>query len=135
MIAPEHQTRDDFWDVKAEEAKVHESYDRPIGHLQRVIKTGKSALALRHQPGFEQFLESLTGVFEYARDTLLREKDPVQLPRLQGQVQALSDVVALLDDTEKSVQALEARLKETENAKAVALAKLGQVITNPRNDS
>jgi len=137
MIAPEHQTKDDFWNVEAQEKKARASYDKQAEQLERVISTGRATLTLRNQPGFESFIKNLSSLFEGAKNQLVACKETVELPRLQGRAQGLNDVLALLGNTEKTIEGLEAQLKAVQNERDAVLTKDGKVVTNPlpRNDS
>ena len=132
MIDRNQQGSDDFWDVKAQERRTQESFHRQIEQLQRVINMGRQTLSLRSQPGFNGFIEALEGLRQAELTKLVASVSSNEEMRVtQGKVQALHDVLAVLKDTEKSIEGLEARLKAVQNEAATVVTAGGKVITDP----
>lgn len=132
MIAPEHQVSDDFWDVRSQEKKVKERYQGQIDQLKRVINLGKRTLSLRSQSGFPDFLSAIENLREAETAKLVACFGGNEHMRIiQGKAQALNDILAVLRDTEKSIEGLEARLEAVENELQVVTTAAGKVIPDP----
>lgn len=132
MISPEQQNTDGFWNVQAQEERAKKEVTDQIEALSRVINLGRRALALRGQTGFEDFVKSVADLREHAKNQLVASTSTDQEMRiLQGKAQALSDVLALLRDTERSVEALEARREQLQNRLAEAVTADGKLKPEP----
>lgn len=132
MIDRKLHSEDDFWDIRAQETRTQDSYKRQIDQLKRVINLGQQTLSLRGQPGFLQFIEAIEGLREAEQAKLVAcysGNDHMRI--IQGKAQALNDILALLRDTEKSIEGLEARLEAVQNEMHVTVTPDGKVITEP----
>lgn len=132
MIDRKLNSEDDFWDIRAQESRTQDSYKKQIDQLKRVIHLGRQTLSLRGQPGFVKFIEAIDGLREAEQAKLVAcysGNDHMRI--IQGKAQALNDILALLRDTEKSIEGLEARLKAVQNEMSAVLTDDGKVITEP----
>jgi hypothetical protein len=129
VIAPEHQTTDGFWDIRAQEKETQDHYQKQIDQLERVINLGKRSLQLRGQPGYQDFVKSLEDLSRAEEAKLIACFSGNEHMRvIQGKAQAFHDILALLRDTEKSVEGLELRLEAVKNEMAVVVRGDGKVV-------
>ncbi len=132
MIERKLQATDDFWNIGAQERRTKESYQKQIDQLNRVIALSRKTLTLKHQPGFKEFTESIESLRQVEQSKLVTcfsSNDHMRI--IQGKAQALSDILAILRDTEKTVEGLEAQLQAVQNEIAAAVTADGKVIPNP----
>lgn len=130
MIEEKLQSGDDFWNVQAQEIHTRDGYRREIDQLQRKINLCRRTLSLRAQSGFKEFLDDIDSLRQVELNKLIGCYSSNENMRIiQGRAQALSDILSLLKDTEKTVEGLEARLSSVQNAMAAAITTDGKVLT------
>lgn len=130
MIRPSEQ--DDLYRVKDQEQHVHDVFKGEIAHLDRLISLAKSLLSIRNQPGYQEFVSRLVKLKEAESAKLLAcVDDNNRMRMIQGRAQALSDILGIVEDTEKNLKGLDARRKAVKNEYEAHLTPDGNVIPDP----
>ena len=126
MQAPSKPYLDEFghlFDEKRAEARL----DEQLTAQQHGITLARQIVAIRHSPGFAEFEKAVRA----SRDNTLKRlvtstagNDWLRV--LQGQAQAYESILAVVDQGQDRVQALEEGLKELQNQRAVLSAPRNQ---------
>lgn len=113
-----------FWSVRERERLETERLERDIMQLQAQLDTVKRVEALRHSPGFQDFLTSVKGLHALAREALVGDESYTDqgLREARGRVRALESVLALLTKT-TIADTLAQQLAERKNLLAEALRR------------
>jgi len=116
---------DQFWDVRAQEAQEERSILDQIDSIQRAINLGRRSQALKNAAGFQDFLKAVTDLHTHALKRLaVSPFDDAALREQRGRVQALRDVLAVLERADTAVTQLAAQEQELQNQlKAVRHAR------------
>lgn len=100
-----------FWRdlaTRFDEKEAARQLEEAIDKQERAIALAGRILAIRHAPGFSDFCQALRDLQEHATYQLsTTTASNEQMRVLQGQVQAYSNILAVVDKGEQQVQALE----------------------------
>lgn len=120
MLAP----NDSFWDVRRREQDEIDALQRDVLACTLQIDLLKKAEAIRHAPGFHDFLTALKGMHSLERDKLVGDNRFTNdgLRELRGRVKALESVLSLLTKPQ-TTGVLAERLEASKNALAEALKR------------
>lgn len=117
MIKPELVYQDGLYDVRQGEADAKKDLEARARGLSGVINLGRRTLAMRAQPGYQDFVKAVEDLHTHAlRQMVACKGTDSQLRQLQGKAQALNDVLAVLVKVEHTVETLEKELKGVQNA-------------------
>jgi len=110
------RAEDIFWDVKAQEREEERAIAAEIDGLQRVIALGRRTAALKQSVGFQDFQKAINDLLDYSTKKLIRNTMSNEEMREQrGKVEALQDILAILDRADETVGLLAAREAELQN--------------------
>jgi hypothetical protein len=110
VIAEKILSADPFWDIRSQEGDFRQALELDIRDLEKGILTAEKALALRASPGWEPFLQTVRALLESRTAELVAAKTAHEATLLQGRVRELRAVLALMQQTEHSMQVLRDRL-------------------------
>jgi hypothetical protein len=124
MRAEDMMKSDDFWNVVERERREVEALERDCVQIQAQIEAHRRVEALRHAPGFEDFLKSLKALHAIARESLVGDAKLTNegLREQRGRVRGLESVLALLTNTTVN-ETLAKQLVERKNLLAEALRR------------
>lgn len=127
---PALRNQDVFWDIRGQERAEEQALRQRGEALERAINLGKRAQALRHQPGYEDFLKAIQGCLEgVTRQMLNQDLSDSGLRFQQGRAQALRDVLTLLAKADQNIQVLERQLSEVKEADALFRRPKNEVVS------
>jgi len=108
---------DPFWNVKEQERREVESLRMQIDAIERTENMGRRALALRHSPGFTEFVQAVKDVHQHVtRQVVSSDLTDTRIRELRGKAQALNDVLALFEKTDQSLEILATNKVALQNA-------------------
>lgn len=115
---------DTFWNVKAREQAEEDHYRRDILALSVQLDTIKKVEAIRHAPGFQDYLKAVQAQHALAREKLIGDDRLTNegLREQRGRVKALESVLALLTKPQIA-DTLAEQLTERKNLLAEALRR------------
>lgn len=116
---------DNLWNVKAQEEAEERQLTDQIDSIQRAINLGRRSSALKNAAGFQDFVKAVTDLHTHAvRKLVVSSFDDSALREQRGKVQALRDVLAVLERADAAVEQLAAQEAELQNQlKAVRHAR------------
>lgn len=115
-------TQDPFWDIRSREAAEERELKQQLEGIQRALQLGNRARALRGGEGFKEFVRAVEDLHDHALRRLARaELGNDALREVRGKVEALRDVLALLQDTDRSLEILAAREQGLQNQLSAVL--------------
>jgi hypothetical protein len=115
---------DTFWNVKAREQEEEDRLRRDILEITVQIETVSKIDALRHAPGFQDFLKAMQAQHAVARERLIGDNRLTNdgLREQRGRVKGLESVLALLTKPQIS-ETLAQQLAERKNQLASAMQR------------
>ena len=115
---------DPFWSVKDREQEEENQLRRRILEISVQADTVKRAGALRHAPGFQEFLQTIQAQHVLAREKLIGDNRLTNdgLREQRGRVKGLESVLALMTKPEIG-EDLATQLAECKNRLAEALKR------------
>lgn len=121
MLAPSNDT---FWNVADREREEVNHLERDIATINAQLDTCRKVAALRHAPGFQDFLDALKRMHAVEREKLIGDTRLTDqgLREARGGVRRLEAVLSLLTRSQMDEQ-LAAQLKERQNVLAEALRR------------
>lgn len=116
--------KDDFWNVSSREAAEERKLRDEIANLNAQIEVARRGEALRHAPGFQDFLKSLQTLHAANREALVGDNRLTNdgLREMRGRVRGIESVLALLTSTTETA-ALAQRLQDCKNQLDTALQR------------
>ena len=117
-------SNDQFWNVGAREQAEEDHLNREIATIRAQMETAQKVEALRHAPGFQDFLASVQRMHAVEREKLVGDTRLTDqgLREVRGGVRRLEAILALLTKSQINEQ-LAAQLKGRQNALAEALRR------------
>lgn len=115
---------DEFWDVRAREAREVETLQRECMQLQAQIEVNRRVDSLRAAAGYEDFVKALKALHALARERLVGDEKLTNegLREQRGRVRGLESVLALLTSARVN-ETLAQQLAERKNLLAEALRR------------
>ncbi len=111
---------DQFWNVKEREAAEEQQLRDRLDAAQRAIALGKRALALKSAAGYQDFFKAIEDMRSHSMRMMVHEPSDTELRRLQGRVQAFTDILGVLDRSENAVEQLAAQVESIQTELAAA---------------
>lgn len=109
-------------DIRQQEREIISGIDQQLVALDAQIATTRRAQALRHSPGWTDFVAELEKAIQRATSELVTSNGSAHhLRQLQGRIQALRDVVAMMARGDAVLEELAKRRREVEDRKAELL--------------
>ena len=107
---------DQLWDIRAQERAEEEHLLAQIDSVQRAINLGRRAASMRNASGFQDFIQAVTDLHSHALKRLaVGTFDDMGLREQRGRVQALRDVLGILERSDVAVEQLVAREEDLQN--------------------
>lgn len=124
MRAEDLMKSDGFWSVTEREAAEEQRLRRQCMEIQSQIDVVQRAEAIRHAPGFNDFLNAVKGMHALSRDKLVGDGNLTNegLREVRGRVRGLESVLALLTKPQVT-EALASQLVECKTLLAEALRR------------
>jgi len=118
---------DTFWDVKAREKAEEEALAGEIRSIEAALSVVQKATALRHAPGFQDFVKALESMHQTARHGLENDLKLTDagLRERRGYVRGLSDAISILT-REGQTEQLAKQLQQRQNLLAEARSRRPQ---------
>lgn len=105
-----------FRDIRQQEREAMDAVRKDIGAIDGQIGMAKRAQALRHSPGWQDYVAAVEQAIRRATDELVTtSRSNEYLRQLQGRVQALRDVSTMLTRSDSLLEELAKRRKELED--------------------
>ena len=120
------QGADSFWNVKQQEAEAIRQADQQIESCSRAITLCKRMTALAGNAGYDDMLLAVGELESHANLVLLRADKPEEMWRLQGRVNALKDVRAIMANAEERVIELDSQLEMMQTERSAILSRTHQ---------
>lgn len=119
---------DDFWDEKAQEAKLRRNFDNEINNLEGAVNLASKILALKGNAGWQEFLKALEDCRFYRRQELeLSSGTDGELRILQGRCREIGAILSLMTQTEKNTEILANRLQGLKKEREAFIRPDGKV--------
>jgi hypothetical protein len=124
MRAEDVMQGDQFWNVRDREEAEERTLRTEIASITQQLEVARRCEALKHAPGYADFLKSLQGLHAGAREQLVGNERLTNdgLREMRGRVKGLESVLALLTSTTET-STLAARLTERQNQLTEALKR------------
>lgn len=108
--------KDDFWNVAARESVEDRKLREEIATLNAQLDVARRCEALKHAPGYQDFLKSLQSLHSAYRAALIGDDRLTNdgLREMRGKVKGVESVLALLTSTTET-SALAKRLQDCQN--------------------
>lgn len=119
--------KDSFWDVRERDKLEEDRFNRGIQDIQSQLDMIRRVQALRHAPGFQDFVTAVQKQHSLAREKLIGDNNLTDqgLREQRGRVKGIESVLALLTRPEIG-DTLEVQLAERKNLLAQALNRRPQ---------
>ncbi|MEE8518710.1 MAG: hypothetical protein V3S98_06260 [Dehalococcoidia bacterium] len=118
--------QDSFWDIKKQEAEAIGQVDQQIESCQRAITLCQRMTALSGNAGYDDMLKAVGELESHANTVLLRTDSPEEMWRLQGRVNALKDVRAIMANAAGRVIELDSELQMMQDHRTAILSRTKQ---------
>lgn len=117
MIEEKLRPTDDFWSIQDRERKIREGHRAQVEAYQRAIGLADRIAAVKHQPGWSDFLKALEDCHQGRVDELVAfAGSSEQLWVLQGRLRELKQILALARHPEKNREALAQTLAQLQDS-------------------
>jgi len=118
--------QDSFWDIKQQEEEAIRQADQQIDSCERAITLCQRMTALSGNAGYQDMLAAVGELESHANLVLLSTDKPEEMWRLQGRVNALKDVRAIMSNAEGRVIELDSQLKMMQDHRSAILERTKQ---------
>lgn len=117
---------DNFWDIKAQEAETLRQADIQIQSCKHAINLCRRMTVLSGNAGYTDMIAAVGELESHANLVLLGTDKPEEMWRLQGRVNALKDIRAIMSHAEDRVIELDSQLKMMEDHRSAILDQTKQ---------